>query len=598
MNVADFIVNFLTGKGVSTIFMVAGGQAMFLNDAVYRSKKITPIFTHHEQAASMSAEAYGRVKGDIGVAMVTAGPGAINALNGVVGAWTDSAPMIVISGQSALSNVTYMQESKIRQLGLQGIFTEPLVKSVTKYFKTVDDPAKILYCLEKAYFLATTGRKGPVWLEIPLDIQRMKVPIKILEKFIPETKKNNVWNYKKDISDVISLIAKSKRPLILAGQGIRLSGGEEEFIKFLGKVNIPVITTRLGIDLLESDNKLFVGRPGIYGDRAGNFAVQNADLILCVGARLDTGIVGYDAKDWGRNAKIIVVDIDEKELNKPGVKIYKKINADAKEFLTKLNAVIEKKGLPKFDSWVKRCHNWKTRYPMVLESYKKEAPVNSYLFTEELSKVSSPLDVIVIDTSSCFHVSCQTWKIKKGQRLITTGGISTMGYWVAAIGACMASGKKRTIVITGDGSLQMNIQEFATIKQNKLPIKVFVLNNNGYLLIRHTQKTHLGGRLLGESPKTGLWCPDPLKIAKAYEIKGFNIDSLRGIGAKIKEVLNFPGPAICNVSSPEWQQIIPRIASEKQADGSMLSKPYEDLFPFLSPKELASNINIGSSDQD
>lgn len=598
MNVADFIVNFLTEKGVETIFMVAGGQAMFLNDAVYRSKKITPIFNHHEQAASMSAEAYGRVKGDIGVAMVTAGPGAINALNGVVGAWTDSAPMMVISGQSALSNVSYMQESKIRQLGLQGIFTEPLVKSVTKYFKTVDDPAKILYYLEKAYFLATTGRKGPVWLEIPLDIQRMEVPIKILEKFVPENKNKNVWNFKRDVSEITSLIAKSKRPLILAGQGIRLSGGVEEFKKLLKKTDIPVITTRLGIDLLESDDKLFVGRPGIYGDRAGNFAVQNADLILCVGARLDTGIVGYDAKDWGRNSKNIVVDIDNKELNKPGVEIYKKINADAKEFLTKLNAEIGQNSLPNFDSWIKRCNDWKLKYPMVLPTYKRELPVNSYLFTEELSKVSSSGDIIVVDTSSCFHVSCQTWKIKKGQRFITTGGISTMGYWVAAIGACMAGAKKRTIVITGDGSLQMNVQEFATIKQNRLPVKVFVLNNKGYLLIRHTQKTHLGGRLLGESPKTGLWCPDPLKIAKAYEIKSFNIDSPRGIEAKIKEVLEYAGPAICNVDSPQWQQIIPRIASEKQADGSMLSKPYEDLFPFLNPKELASNISIESSDQD
>lgn len=592
MNVADFIVDFLSKTGVGTIFMVAGGQAMFLNDAVFRSKKITPIFTHHEQAAGMAAEAYGRVGGDIGVAMVTAGPGAINVLNGVVGAWTDSAPMMVISGQSALSNVIYMEESKIRQLGLQGIFTEPLARNVTKYFKTVDDPAKILYYLEKAYFLATTGRKGPVWLEIPLDIQRMEVPIKILKKFAPENKKEKAWNYQKDILEIVSLINKSKRPLILAGQGIRLSGGEEEFRKLFKNSCIPVITTRLGIDILESDNRLFVGRPGIYGDRAGNFAVQNADLILCIGARLDTGIVGYDAKDWGRNAKNIVIDIDEKELNKPGVNIYKKIKVDAKEFLTTLNKAINQKDLPNFDSWTDRCHGWKTKYPMVLESYNKQRPVNSYLLTEKLSEASYPGDTIVIDTSSCFHVSCQTWKIKKNQRLITTGGISTMGYWVAAIGACMANGKKRTIVITGDGSLQMNIQEFATIKQNRLPIKVFVLNNNGYLLIRHTQKTHLEGRFIGESPKTGLWCPNPLDIAKAYEIKGFNIETPVGIETNLKEVLDFPGPAICNVASPEWQQIIPRIASEKQADGSMLSKPYEDLFPFLSPDELASNIDI------
>lgn len=598
MNVADFIVNFLSEKGVDTVFMVTGGQAMFLNDAVYRSKHITPIFTHHEQAASMAAEAYGRVKGEIGVAMVTAGPGAINALNGVVGAWADSSPMVVISGQSALSNVSYMEESKIRQLGLQGIYTEPIVKSVTKYFKTIDDPAKILYYLQKAYFLATSGRKGPVWLEVPLDIQRMEVPTKILFSFKPEVAPNKLRGLEKDVLGVLSLFYKSKRPLLLVGQGVRLAGGVEEFKKLLSKLNIPVITSRLGIDLVESDDKLFVGRPGLYSDRAGNFAVQNADLILSVGARLDTGIVGYDAPDWGRLAKKIVVDIDQKELSKPGVKIFKKIKADAKEFLTALNNSFDAKRLPDFSDWVSRCNDWKKRYPMVLESYKKERPVNSYLFTEKLSEASSPGDTIVIDTSSCFHVSCQTWKIKKNQRLITTGGISTMGYWVAAIGACMASGKQTTIVITGDGSLQMNVQEFATIKQNKLPIKVFVLNNNGYLLIRHTQKTHLGGRFLGESPKSGLWCPNPLDIAKAYKIKSFNINSPIGMEKKIMAALKYPGPVICNVESPEWQLVIPRISSEKQADGSMLSKPYEDLYPFLSPKELAANLSSEFPKQD
>ena len=597
MNVADFIINFLSERGVDTIFMVTGGQAMFLNDAVFRNKKITPIFTHHEQAAGMAAEVFGRVRGNVGVAMVTAGPGALNVLSGVVGAWADSSPMVVISGQSALSNVKYMEETKIRQLGLQGINTGQVVKSVTKYFKTVDDPARILYFLEKAYFLATTGRKGPVWLEIPLDIQRMEVPTKILLGFKPEKNQEEPQNLKNDISKVLTLIENSKRPLLLAGQGIRLAGAVAEFKDLLKNVNIPVVTTRLGIDLLESDSKLFVGRPGLYGDRAGNFAVQNADLIFCVGARLDTGIIGYDAPDWGRRAKKVVVDIDDKELNKPGVNIYKKIKADAREFLILLNKLLDKKKLPENKLWLKKCIEWKTNYPMVLESYKKERPVNSYLFTQKLSKSSRYGDIIVIDTSSCFHVSCQTWKIKKNQRLITTGGISTMGYWVAAIGACMASGRKRTIVITGDGSLQMNIQELATIKQNKLPIKVFVLNNNGYLLIRHTQKTHLEGRFLGESPKTGLWCPNPMDIAKAYKIKAFNIDSPIGMENKIKEALAYPGPIICNVQSPQWQLIIPRISSEKQADGSMVSKPYEDMFPFLSREELASCLNVETSDQ-
>lgn len=590
MNVADFIVKFLEEKGVNTIFMITGGQAMFLNDAVYRCKKITPIFAHHEQAAGMAAEAYGRLNGKIGVAMVTAGPGAINVLNGVVGAWVDSSPMFVISGQSALSTVSYMQKTKIRQFGLQGINIKPIAQAVTKFFVTVDDPAKILFYLEKAFYLATNERPGPAWIEVPLDIQRMEVPQKLLVRYEKTEKKSDQKTLSKNVQILLKLLSKSKRPLILVGQGVRIAKATTLLYEFLKLAPIPAVTTRLGIDLIESDNLLFVGRPGLYGDRAANFAVQNSDLIISIGARLDTGIIGYDPKDWGRHAKRVIVDLDLEELNKPGINAHLKIKSDAKDFLEELVNKIKNIKLSNFSEWIKTCNTWKKRYPMVLPSYKKQEPINSYYFTERLSKYSSENDAIVVDTSSCFHVVCQTWKIKKGQRLITTGGISTMGYWVAGIGVCLASGKKRTITITGDGSLQMNIQELATIKQNRLPIKIFIFNNEGYLLIRHTQKTHMEGRLMGESPKTGLWCPDSLDIAKAYKIKGVRISSTNEIDSKIKEVLNYPGPVICDVLTPHWQIIIPRIASERKADGSFVSKPYEDLFPFLDREELLENM--------
>jgi len=594
MIVADFIVNFLADKGIDTIFMVTGGQAMFLNDAVYRNKKIKPIFTHHEQAAGMAAEAYGRITGKIGVAMVTAGPGGINILNGVVGAWSDSAPMMVISGQSALSNVQYMERTKIRQLGLQGINTKLLARGITKYFVTVDDPTKIAYYLEKAYYLATSERRGPVWIEVPLDLQRAEVLIKLLEQFeIPQDKEDESL-LNNQVSKVLALLGKSQRPLLLVGQGVRIADASKLLTQIIKKTKIPVVTSRLGIDLIESDHLQFVGRPGLYGDRAANFAVQNADLILAVGARLDTGIVGYDPHDWGRNAKKIVVDIDIEELNKPGIETTLKINTDAKNFFNELLLQLESKKLLSFRKWTGICNDWKKRYPMVLPSYKKEKPVNSYYFTERLAKSASGKDMIVVDTSSCFHVVCQTWKIKKGQRFLTTGGISTMGYWPAGIGVCLANKKRRVIVITGDGSFQMNIQELATIKQNDLPIKVFIFNNNGYLLIRHTQKTHMEGRLMGESPKTGLWFPDLMKIAKAYRIKGVRIESVDEVDQKIREVLNYNGPVICDVVTPKWQLIIPRIASEKRPDGSLISKPYEDLFPFLSKDELLSNMIVKS----
>src|SRR3989344_2221359 len=587
MNVADFVVKFLSDHGVDTVFMITGGQAMFLNDAVFRNRKIKTVFTHHEQATGMAAEAYGRITGKLGVAMVTAGPGAINVLSGVVGAFVDSAPMMVISGQSALPNVNYMENSKIRQLGLQGIYTKPLAKSYTKYFKTVDDPTKILLYLEEAYYLATHGRTGPVWIEVPLDIQRMEVPEKLLEEF-KEPVEIEDGELGKEVFKTLSLLYESRRPLFLLGQGVRLSGAAEFVYRLISKMKIPVVTTRLGIDLINSDSPLFVGRPGLYADRAANFAVQNADLIICVGARLDTGIIGYDAADWGRHAKKIVVEIDPEELNKPGIEIHLKINNDAKKFIAELNSLVEIRKLQDITEWLAICNKWRKRYPMVLPSYKGEKTVNSYYFSQKLSDLASSSDTILVDTSSVFHVVCQTWNIKKGQRFLTTGGISTMGYWVAGIGACLGSGKKRTIIITGDGSLQMNIQELATIKQNKLPIKLFVINNNGYLLIRHTQKTHLGSRFMGESPKTGLWCPDIMAIANAYKIKGVKINKVEELDEKIKEVLSFQGPVICEVTSPKWQLIIPRIFSERKSDGSFVSRPYEDLFPFLPREELAS----------
>src|SRR3989344_355653 len=519
MTVADYIIKFLANNGVETVFMITGGQAMFLNDAVFQTPKIKPVFNHHEQAAAMAAEAYSRISGKLGVAMVTAGPGAINVLNGVVGAYVDSAPVMIISGQSSYATVSYMQETKIRQFGLQGINIAPIAKTVTKYFKTIDDPAMVQYYLDEAYYQATSGRMGPVWIEVPLDIQKMEVPAKLFEKFrSPKATSTNSF-LKKEVSKTLDLLYRSQRPLILAGQGIRVAKAQDEFSKAVSKLKVPVVTTRLGIDLIESASPLFVGRPGLYPDRAANFAIQNADLIIVIGARLDTGIVGYDAKDWGRYAKKVVVEVDIEELNKPGINIDLRVNCDVLDFINALSVQINPKKLPNLENWTKICDLWRKKYPMVMPQYKKENLVNSYYFSHRLSKAASGDNTIVVDTSSPFHVVCQTWQVKSGQRFLTTGGISTMGYWPASIGACIGRSKEKTIVVTGDGSLQMNIQELATVKQNKLPIKIFVINNGGYLLIRHTQKTHLGSRFMGESPKSGLWCPDLGKIAKAYKLR-------------------------------------------------------------------------------
>jgi len=588
MNVSDYIFSFLKSKGVNTAFVVTGGQAMYLDDALARTSGIKTIFTHHEQSAGMSADAYSRITGRLGLAVVTAGPGAINVVNGLVGGYTDSAPMMVISGQSAYSCVEYQRESGIRQYGVQGIYIRPFVEAATKFFVTVDDPSRIKYYMEKAYHMAFSGRPGPVWIDVPLDIQRMEVPERLLMGFSPEDDGISRNERQVYIKDTINDLKKAKRPLIIAGQGVRLANAVPEFLDFVGRTKIPVVTTRLGIDIIHSDHPSYVGRPGNYGERSANFAIQNADLILVLGSRLSTSSVGHDASQFGKYAKKIVVDIDKKELEKPGVDIHNKINDDVKAFLKSLNKYLDEYSMQIEASvnWCEYCLDLKRRFPVMLSEYITQSPVNSYYFIDRLSEKADSETAILVDTGSCFHVACQTWKIKKGQRFLTTGGLSSMGYWAGGLGACAANNYKNTIIITGDGSLQMNIQEFATIKHLNKPLKIFVLNNNGYLLIRQTQHNFMQDRFFGEGPETGVECPDTLKIAEAYGIKAFRIENVSEVDSIIQEVLNYDGPVICDVMSPEWQLIIPRISSEKLADGSLVSRKYEDMFPYLSDSEL------------
>ena len=590
MNVSEYIFDFLYKKGLDTAFMVTGGQAMFLNDAVGKHGKYKIICNHHEQACTMAADAYGRITNKPGIALVTAGPGSVNAMNGVVGAYTDSAPMIVVSGQAALSFVKYQDQTNIRQYGVQGINIRPLVEPVTKFFITVDDAQKIAYYLEKAFHLCTTGRPGPVWIDVPLDIQRAEVDERYLEHFVPEPEYTGRVSVKQAVSKAFELLGNAKRPVLLVGQGVSLAGARNEFYELANKARIPVITSRLGIDLIETDNELYVGRPGNYGERAANFAIQASDLIISVGCRLASSLVGHNAKAFGKNAFIFVVDIDQEELNKPGVNIDFKARLDCKDFLGEMVAELSKKPVANYEAWVDRCGNWKQKYPVVQPEYKEEKPVNSYYFADKLSELASKDDMILVDTGSCFHVACQSWKIKKGQKFLTTGGLSSMGYWVAGIGSCMANDRKNTIIITGDGSLQMNIQEFATIKHNNLPIKIFIFNNNGYLLIRHTQRNFMENRLVGEGPESGVWCPDALEIAKAYGIKGVRIDNVDDVEVKIKEVLDYDGPVICDVMTPEWQLLVPRVASDKLPDGTLVSRDYEDMFPYLPKEEVEENM--------
>lgn len=589
MNVSEYIFDFFAKKGVNSVFMVTGGQAMYLDDALCRNKNYKVICHHHEQACAMCADAYGRIKNKPAIALVTAGPGSVNAMNGVVGAYTDSSPMIVLSGQANLSFVKYEEKTNIRQYGIQGINIKSMVDGFVKYFKTVDDLSKLTVILETAWREATTGRPGPVWIDVPLDIQRALVPSNQAKCELVNICDDDTRVIKASES-ILSHIIMAKRPVILAGQGVSLSGARTEFCSLIEKLQIPVITSRLGIDLIESDNPLYVGRPGNYGERSANFAIQNADLIISLGCRLASALVGHSPEQFGKNAYKIVVDIDQEELDKPGPTINEKIQANCKNIISHLNILLTKKEVPSFSSWVDQCNLWKKKYPVVLSEYKNQTPVNSYYFIDRLSNFAPNTANILVDTGSCFHVACQTWKIKKGQQFLTTGGISSMGYWCAGIGACIANDLKDTIVITGDGSLQMNIQEFAPIHHNKLPIKTFVLNNNGYLLIRSTQHNFMDDRYFGEGPNSGVWCPSLKKIAIAYEIPYVIISNSDEIDKKLKDVFSIEGPVICEVMTPEWQALIPRITSEKMPDGRLVAHEYSDMYPFLDRDEYISNM--------
>lgn len=594
MNVADFLLKYFSDRGVTHAFFLPGGHAMYLNDALAKNKQLSYTSLLHEQGVAIAAEAYGRAKGIPAIAMVTAGPGATNAITGVVGAWVDSSPMIVISGQSDLNIVRRAEKTEIRQLGAQGISIRAMVTPITKYFATVDSPAKAGIYAAKAWDTLHAGRPGPVWLEVPLDIQRSEVPASVIraaERITAPRDEHRVTPaLVKYAAETYRRIMKAKRPLFIFGQGVRLSGGVQEFESVIEKIKIPLITSRLGLDIIPSDHPLFIGRPGTYGDRAANLAVQNADLIVAVGSRLATSMTGYNVKDFGRNANIILVDIDEKELKKPDIRPGMRVKADAKAFLAALAAEASKHGEVTRPEWLNIAKGWRKKYPVVLPEYKNQNPVNSYYLVDRLSAIAPEGAQILTDTSSIFHVSAQAWKIKKDQRYITTGGISTMGYWVASVGQCIANGRKPTIVLVGDGSLEMNIYGFATVKGSNLPIKIFVLNNNGYLLIRHTQKNFFEGRMIGESPASGVTLPDIRKVAEAYGLKTTRIENADNLDKRLKEVLAMDGPVVCEVMTPEWQPIMPRVGGRKTEDGKVVPNAYENMSPPLPPEELKANM--------
>lgn len=585
--VADYITDKLYEAGGKDVFLVTGGMIMHLTDALLQHEKQNFLCCHHEQSAVMAAEAYGRFTGKLGLAYVTAGPGALNTLNSVAGAYVDSSPCIIVSGQSKVSQAIIEGP---RQFALQGYTTLPIFDHVTKYAVMLDDLSKIKYELEKCIYIAKTGRVGPVWIEAPIDIQGAIFDPDDYEGFKPP--KDNFQNLKprKAAKKVAEAIEKSRRPCILGGAGIRLSDAIDEFHVFAEKTGIPVLTSRLGMDLIGYEHPLFVGRPGTYGDRAANFTIQNSDLLLNIGCRLAIGLVGYDYENFASNANKIIVDIDESELSKPSIIPDISVKADAKAFLNVLLEVLEDYKLDN-PNWVKQTRELKYKYPVDLPEYLNEKEgINSYHFMNYLSQKSPSDSIFLVDTGSCFHVFAQAFKVKEGQRHIITGGLSTMGYMPASIGVASVNKDQDVFCITGDGSLQMNLQELQTIVYNKLPVKLIVLSNNGYLLIRLTQNNFQEGRFIGTDQDCGVSFPDLKKISNAYGIKYISISNLAELNSKLDYLFNYNGPVICEVLTPSNQILIPRVASKQLDDGSMVSMPYDDMFPFL-PREEYNSVH-------
>jgi len=597
MRVADYISQYLANQGIRHIFMVTGGGAMHLNDALGRNKAFEVICCHHEQACSMAAESYARVSGKMAAVNVTTGPGGTNAITGVYGAFVDSIPMFVVSGQVKRETLVVNTGLALRQLGDQEIDIIRMVKGITKYAELVQDPLSIRYHLEKAFYLARTGRPGPVWLDIPIDVQATPIDVAKLKGFDPKELESPALpptELHEKIQTVLEKIQTAERPTILVGAGVRLSGSHDLFIQAIEKLGIPVTTCWNAHDALWNSHPLYAGRPGTIGDRSGNFAVQNADLVLVLGSRLNIRQISYNYKSFAHHAYKVMVDIDPLEMQKPTLKIDMPICADLKDFF---KAVLEMPYAGPTQSHrdhVTWCKQRVEKYPTVLKKYWDiSEKVNPYCFVNSLFEELKENDIVVTGDGTACVVTFQAANLKSGQRLYTNSGCASMGYDLpGAIGASFANPGKRIVCLAGDGSMQMNLQEFGTIKKHKLPLKIFVLNNQGYHSIRQTQHAYFPDNIVGCGEESGLSFPDLSKIAEAYGMTYRRCESHRELKKQITETISSDGAQLCEVVLDLEQSFSPKITSKKLDDGRMVSSPLEDMAPFLPQEEFTSNMLV------
>lgn len=600
---ADYVADFLVSHGVTDCFSVVGGGAMHLNDALGHNDGLKVTYNHHEQACAIAAEAYARLENKIAAVCVTTGPGGTNAITGVVGGWLDSIPMFVISGQvrydtTARFAMQYTDGLPLRAVGDQEYDIVKSVEPMTKYAVMIEEPKKIRYALEKGWHLATTGRPGPVWIDIPVDYQGSYIETDALVGYDPTEDETLLPPEvsQETIDTIIEKIKNAKRPVFHAGYGIRLSGGYDKFRSVLEKLNIPVVTYWNAVDLIEDENPLYCGRAGNMGDRPGNWAIQNADLILAVGTRISIRQVGYNWKTWARAAEVIMVDVDPAELKKPTLHVEMPVWADAKDFLTKMDESID---TPVFagEEWLATCKRWKEEYPAVLPRQWEEngKTANVYAFVRYLSSRLPENSLTAVSNGACCVVGNQAYVIQKGSRMANNSAVASMGYGLpAAIGTCIGGGRKTTICLEGDGSIMMNLQELQTILTNKLPIKIFLINNNGYHSIRITQSNLFSEHCkVGIGPESNdLSFPEFEKIAKAFGYLYYSAHSNAEMKQVVDEVLQTEGPVFCEIFTDTQQVWEPKSSTKRLEDGTLVSPPLEDLAPFLPKEELERNMFI------
>jgi len=591
---SDYVMRFVAKQGVRHVFMLPGGGAMHLNDSVGRCDGLQFVSVQHEQAGAIAAEAYARVTNNLGVAMVTSGPGGTNAVTGVAAAWLDSTPVLFISGQ--VKRADLRRDPQLRQLGVQEIDIVSIVKPITKYAVTILEPESVRFHLEQAVYLARSGRPGPVWIDIPLDVQAAKIDEDSLAGFAPPKPdaSEHAASIRELAAKTIQMLNESTRPVILVGNGVRLAGAGELFQEVVDALGIPVLTTRLGVDLLPASHPLCFGMPGGIAARSANFTLQNSDFLLTLGTRLDMQMLAYAPHRFARAARKVMVNIDAAEIRKLGKLIDLGIQADAKTFLAELLSLRGQVQPRDRTAWMDRCVQWQARYPFVqAEQREQKSGISMYGFSDLLAELLDEGDVVLPGSSGfAAEIFLTAFKCKRGQRVFHNKGTGAMGLaQPSALGACLGSGGKRTICVDGDGGFVMNMQELETIRRLQLPIKFFVVNNNGYASIRASQSNYFK-LLVGADETSGLSLPDVVKVAHAYGLPGRTVARPQELRETLKAVLGAPGPGICEVVVLPDEPRVPRVASVIRPDGSMASRPLEDLFPFLDRDELRENMLI------